>query len=187
MSEKTKNYSLYSYIIIMTAQFLPTDYTAPIKQSNYYKLQDGDNKIRIMSPAIVGYQDREDRKPINTPDRRPSIDVSKPAKHFRAFIVYDYASKSFKCWQVTQGSIREQIENYNTDEDFGNPLGYDLKIKKTGKDLETKYSVTPWKVVDVDKEVQAKFARLEYDLNNLFVNGEVITGTKDDEDLPFWS
>lgn len=164
--------------------FLPTDYTAPTKQSNYFKLQDGENRIRIMSPAITGYQDREDRKPINTPDRKPSIDPTKPAKHFWAMIVWNYATNSFQCRQVTQGSIREQIENYNNDEDFGNPRGYDLKIKRTGKDLETKYSVTPWKVVPVDKAIQAKFESLDYELENLFVNGDVIAGEKE-HDLPF--
>lgn len=127
----------------MTQDFLPQNYTAPTKQSNYFKLQDGENKIRIMSPAVVGYQDWDNKKPINTPDRQPSIDMSKPPKHFWAFIVWNYATNSFQCRQVTQGSIREQIENYINDEDFGSPLNYDLKVKRTGKDLETKYSVTP--------------------------------------------
>lgn len=162
--------------------FLPENYTAPVKQSNYFKLQDGSNRIRIMSPAVVGYQDWDNRKPVNTPDRRPSLDESKPAKHFWAVIVWNYATNSFQCRQITQKSIMEQIETYNADVDFWNPRGYDLKINRSGKDLETKYSVTPWKIVEVEKTIADKFAKLDYDLNNLFINEEVIIGEKD---LPF--
>lgn len=160
--------------------FLPSNYTAPVKQSNYYKLQDGENKIRVMSSAITWYQDWDNKKPINTMNREPAIDPTRQPKHFWAFIVWDYATSSLKCWQVTQGSIREQIENYVNDEDFGNPKWYDLKIKRTGKDLETKYSVTPWKVQPVAEDIQAKFDALDFDLDEIYLWGDVIKWVKDE-------
>lgn len=180
LSQSISNENIYSYTTHTMSDFLPENYNAPVKQSNYFKLQDGDNRIRIMSKAITGYQDWDNKKPINTVERKQAIDESRQPKHFRAMIVWNYNTNSFQCWQVTQNSIREQIQNYVDDTDFGNPRGYDLKIKRSWKDLETKYSVTPWKVEPVKKEIQDKFDNLDYELEALYIWEEVIRGTKEE-------
>lgn len=42
---------------------------------------------------------------------------------------------------ITQNSLKEKLYNLAKDPDFGDPKNYDLKITKTGKQLETKYDI----------------------------------------------
>jgi hypothetical protein len=43
---------------------------------------------------------------------------------------------------VTQKTILDSLRNYATDEDWGHPNTYDLKISRTGAGLETSYALT---------------------------------------------
>ena len=131
----------------MAWSFLPTDYESPKGNSNYLKLQDGDTKFRILSDAITGWIDRADKKPIRTKDKpEMSYDPTRPAKHFRAFTVWDFEAKAIKILEITQKAIQNGIMWYYQDPDFGDPKDYPIKITKTGKDLETKYQVKAlWK------------------------------------------
>lgn len=68
--------------------FLPIGYEAP-KSSNFYmKLQDGENKIRILTQPILGWEDWIENKPFryrmeNKPKK--SFDPKKPLRHFLEF------------------------------------------------------------------------------------------------------
>jgi hypothetical protein len=112
----------------MNNDFLPEGYEQPESGGNYMKLQDGENKIRILSKPIVGWMDWKDKNPI---------------KHFWAFIVWNYNDQAIQVLEITQQTIQSAITNLNKDEDWGAPYEYDIKIVKKGKDMETKYSVTP--------------------------------------------
>lgn len=55
--------------------------------------------------------------------------------------VWNYEKEQLQIREVTQASIRDQILAYNNDADWGDPKEYDISVSKTGKDLETKYTV----------------------------------------------
>jgi len=127
------------------SDFLPEDYEAPEGGGNYMKLQEGENKFRILSKPIVGWLDWKDKKPYRfTMKNKPEKPMDKnPIKHFWAFVVWNNATESIQILEITQQTIQAAITNLSKDEEWGAPFHYDIKITKKGKDLDTKYSVTP--------------------------------------------
>ncbi len=153
--------------------FLPEDYVAPKTSSQYMKLQDGENKIRILSKPIMGWEDWLDKKPVRSKmDKKPSksIDPSKPLKHFWCFIVWNYLEERIQILHVTQAGIRKALENYCKDEDWGAPYFYDIKIVKKGEGKETEYSVMPLPHKPVKDEVKQKYKDRPCNLEAVFVN-----------------
>lgn len=157
--------------------FLPPGYEKPASNSRYLKLKNGANSFRILSDAITGYLDwmegPDGRKPIRTKDKPArSIDPTKPARHFWAFVVWDYAEKTIKILEITQGTIQDGILALHYDEQWGDPKNYDLTIRKTGEKMETKYNVLPAPPKPLSPEVAAEVAKTKVNLEKLFVNGD---------------
>ena len=127
------------------SDFLPQDYEAPEGGGNFMKLQDGENRIRIMSKPIVGWLDWKDKKPFRFPMKnKPEKPLEKgPIKHFWAFVVWNYETQSIQILEITQQTVQAAIANLSKDDEWGAPYHYDIKITKKGKDLDTKYAVTP--------------------------------------------
>lgn len=164
--------------------FLPENYETPSAGNFYMKLQTGENRIRTLTKPILGWIDWEDKKPIRTkvkPIR--SIDPTKPAKYFWAMVVWNYADKKVQILEITQSTIQSAIEALVKDEDWGSPFNYDLKITKTGKDMDTKYGTNPSPAKPVSSEItQALLDLGPINLPALFENGDPFAKT---DDLPF--
>jgi hypothetical protein len=48
-------------------EFLPTNYEVPVSDGNYMKLKIGENRFRVLSSAIVGYEYwTKDNKPVRS-------------------------------------------------------------------------------------------------------------------------
>jgi len=167
--------------------FLPKDYESPKSSTGYMKIQDGENRIRILSAAILGWEDWKDKKPIryrmmNKPDK--SIDPEKPLRHFWAMIVWDYSEQKIKILEITQASIRKRIEALSRDSDWGSPYTYDIKIVKTGQKVDTEYTINPVSHKELDPGIKAAFLELPIDLEELFRNGDPYAGSG--RSLGFW-
>lgn len=126
--------------------FLPENYQAPKAAGNYMKFQEGDNKFRILSKPILGWEDWQDNKPVrfklNDKPLKP-IDPARPVRHFWAMIVWNYNEERVQILHVTQASIRNSIEALCKDEDWGLPYFYDMKVIKKGKGKDTEYTLNP--------------------------------------------
>lgn len=158
-----------------TNSFLPETYEQPKTASNYLKLQDGENRFRILSSAIVGWIDWKDKKPMRfTMNAKPEkpVDSQKPVKHFWAFVVLDYADMKIKIMEITQGGIQTAITALSKSADWGNPTRYDIKITKTGKSLETEYQVIPVPPKPLAPEIDVQYKAMTVNLNALFTNGD---------------
>jgi hypothetical protein len=161
----------------MSDSFLPKGYEAPVSGSGYTKLQDGDNVIRVMSPAIVGYEYwTTDNKPVRskipfteTPDIKSGND-GKPqkVKHFWAFAIWNYTTKAVEILQVTQKSIQSAISNLVADEDWGDPKQYDIKITRTGAELTTEYAVSPKPKKELTVAITKEYADKKINLDALY-------------------
>ena len=127
---------------------LPTDYE-PAKSAGgaYTKLQDGDTKIRILTSPIIGYEyftvDNKPKRSKQMFAQTNDIKENGKVKEFWAFVIWNYNEEKVQIMEITQNTIKDQIFALAKDEDFGDPKWYDLKITRTGKDLETKYQVKP--------------------------------------------
>lgn len=129
---------------------LPTNYEfkeTSATSGNYTKITETPLKFRILTSPIIGWEYfTNENKPKrsahffqSTPDIKPD---GKP-KEFWAFVVWNYEEKKIQIMEITQQTIKKAIVALTQDQDFGDPKGYDLKVSKTGKGKETKYTLLP--------------------------------------------
>lgn len=135
------------------SSFVPDGYEVKTSGGDFFKLQPGDNKFRVLTDAVVGKEGWKDNKPFRKGGADAHIDgddvdlddkTKKPKiNDFMAFYVFDHSDNKVKIASFTQAGIKKAIMNYASEEDYGHPMGYDLKINKSGDGLLTKYTVTP--------------------------------------------
>lgn len=180
--------------------FLKEDYKVPEASGGYMKLKKGENKFRIVSESITGYEYwnnsnkpvRSEEYPTNIEDPKVNKDgsIQKP-KHFWAFIVWDYADDSLKILEITQATIQQAIYTLFKNEKWGEPQAYDLVITREGDGLDTKYNTLPDPKTELTKEQQeaVKNAKINlkalYDGADPFEKNTAPAGDVDDESLPF--
>lgn len=153
--------------------FLPSGYEAP-KSSNFYmKFQEGENKFRILSRPIIGWEDWQDKKPIRFQmHEKPlkPIDIKKPIKHFWSMIVWNYNEQEIQILHLTQSTIRKSLESLCADSDWGAPYFYDLKVIKSGEGIETEYVLNPLPHKKLDPAIIERFNERRCNLDALFYN-----------------
>jgi hypothetical protein len=157
--------------------FMPEDYTVP-SSSNYLKLQQGDNKVRIVSKPIVGWEDWKDNKPIRfRMQEKPQapIDSEKPIKHFWAMLAWDYKANKLTILEITQKGIQKSIEALAKSDDWGTPLNYDIVISKKGEGLATEYSVVPIPPKALPDEIRNIIVGTQVNLEALFDGNDPFT------------
>ena len=123
--------------------WLPKNYEAPVSQGNYTKLVKGENIIRILSSAIVGWEYwTKDNKPMRskeafeyTPDDARLDEGRFKPKHFWAFCIWNYATKTIQIMEITQKTIQSDIKALVDNDKWGAPQGYDIAITKTGDEV----------------------------------------------------
>lgn len=159
--------------------FLPKKYKAPAGSSDFMKLQDGENKIRIMSDAVIGWEGWKNDKPFrregiekNIEDDEVDIDqkYSKKPKisHIWAFIVWDYESESIKLFTLTQKTIMKSIDSLVNDDDWGDPKEYDIGINKIVKGGRTSYEIKPYPPKKLSSDIIKAFKDTEIDIQSIF-------------------
>lgn len=160
----------------MTNSFFPEGFTSSLQDApRYFKAKKNETtKLRIVSPEPVGGYIRWSK------DNRPSrweMKTEAPkdiewqedskAKKFIAVVVWNYTTKCLQIWEITQRTIYDTLESLTSDEDFGHPNQYDLKITRRGEGLETTYQV---QAVTGEFPLEAKMMidSTPIDINNLF-------------------
>jgi len=154
-----------------TMSFLPVGYQAPKSSNNFMKLQDGENKIRILTAPVLGWEDWIDKKPVRFGmDSKPArpYDPKKPIKHFWSFIVFNYNEEQVQILHITQASIRNAIETLCNDKDWGAPYFYDIKIMKKGEQMDTEYNVIALPHKPVDPYIVEQFKEKPCNLDAVF-------------------
>lgn len=156
--------------------FLPNKYEIPKSQSNYFKFEDGENTIRILSSAIVGWEYfNKDNKPVRSQEEieeSPSdIKQGDRIKAFWAFTVWNYNLKKIQIMEVTQKTIMAQIKALIDNSKWGDIKSFDLTITRTGKSLDTSYSVVPNPKTDLPEVAKAQYDNMKIDLTKLYDGG----------------
>jgi len=165
-------------------------YEIPSTQSKYSRIEkDKELRIRILSKPLIGweyFQLQEDwkRKPVRSKLKfsvveDPAINkfTWKPEtpKEFWAFKVYNCTTKSIEIFQTTKNTIKESIMNLFMDQDFWEPQKYDLKITKKWELTETTYSVIPWPITPIAKEIKELESETFVDLEKLLTGMDPFT------------
>ena len=161
----------------MDNTFLPTGYEIPGVSDKYMKFQKGENRFRILSSPILGYEYWEEVGDKRTPKRTPldkpfsTEEVSDPEdiKHFWAMVVYNYANKKIQILEITQRGIQKTLRALARDEDWGSPvLKYDIVVIKTGDGMETKYEVLPKPATKLTEGIVEAYEGMEIRLEALY-------------------
>lgn len=162
-------------------KFLSKGYKVPETPSDYMRFQQGANKFRVLSNAVVGYEYWNiDNKPVRLKeypnyipeDARPNKDgaLDNP-KHFWAFVVYNYNTERVQILEITQKGIMDTIYNLNNNEDWGDPKEYDITVNRKGESLETKYDTQPSPKTELTEKIKKAHAAKKVDLDALFTSG----------------
>jgi hypothetical protein len=157
-----------------TNDFLDNDYEVPSSGGNYMKFNQGETRFRIISKPVIGWQAWDDNKKVHRfpKDKKPLLPLSKDPKnkiqHFWAMIVHNVDSNAIQVLVVTQGAIQTQLANLSKDQDWGAPYAYDIKVTKTGADMQTKYAVTPCPKKPVSSDVEKMALDKPINLDGLF-------------------
>jgi len=168
--------------------FLPSDYEAPSTSSSFMKLDQGDSNFRVLSPAVTGYEYwsndtkvfRSKEFPTETPNIRVRVnkktgkEEADKVKHFWAFVVWNYAEEAVQVLHISQKTIQKDILNFVNDSDWGNPMEYDIKISRTGKELTTKYQVSPKPKKALSEEIVAEFEKSNIDLEEMYFGEKAV-------------
>ena len=142
------------------------------------KLQQGENKLRILSKPIIGWLDWKDKVPHRfTYKAKPEkpFDPSKPIKHFWAMIVFDYSDSQVKILEITQQTIQKTIQDLAANEDWGSPSEYDIKITRKGQEKQTEYTVMPSPKKSISEEIKAAALAKPINLETLYKSGDPFT------------
>lgn len=177
--------------------FLPEGTEIPSAPSNYTKFKSGDNKIRILDSAIVGYELWVNGKPVRnktkaefTSEELATADINsftgkkKTPQYFWAFPVWNYETEKVEILEVTQTTVMRGIEGCLGDEDYGeDPTNYDLVISRDDDKDPVAYSVRPKPPKAMDEKIRKMYELMTINLEALFEGEDPFSSNAKEEDI----
>lgn len=175
------------------------NYEAPKSKSNYTRFQQGENKVRVLSEVITGFELWADKKPVRFKEWHevdpPEGWDGKEARHFQAMVVWNRDLKCLQIMQVTQGSIQKKLASLDASSDWGDIRSYDIVITRTGEGLDTRYDTMPSPKSELEAEIKQAYTDASIKLEALYIVAdpfESVTESPSDttekakeDDLPF--
>ena len=162
------------------------------------KLKDKQSvKFRILGSPIEGFERwTTENKPVSIAlgEPWPAGHEWRPGKEgnpkmFASMPVWNYAEEAVQVLTFTQATIREQLSSWATHEEWGDPTGYDLTLKRTGTTKEdTKYALVPSLPKPCPEVAVAAWdavLKSGFDLNELFTGGNPFAPAAKDDDIGF--
>ena len=169
--------------------FLPDDYVPP-SSGHYMKLNNGENRFRVLAPAVLGNvfwrTGDKGREPVRRRRGEPvmnnELEIDDEGRqerinHFWAFPVWNQTEQKVQILEITQKTIQSAITVLFKSPDWGDPEGYDITINKSGSGRDgTKYFVTPGRAVPTSPEALEAFAEAAINMEALFTGDDPFSG-----------
>ena len=153
--------------------------------SNYMRFESGENKFRVLGEGISGWLvwltvDGQ-RKPVRVrpTETPPPPEGDEKVKIFLTLPVWNYATNKVQILEVTQTSIRNALQDFENEEDYGDLTGYDIKVVRKGEKLDTEYTVMPLAKKAVDKTIKEAWEDTHLNLDALYDGGNPFEGGPD--------
>lgn len=169
--------------------FLPNDYVEP-SNSDYVKFDEWTHKLRLLTSPVFISTLREDyvddkgktRRRVTRKKLSKASDLQKWHKLAWLCVCYNYWENVIQLREVSQKNIRDQITTLCRDDDFGNPLAYDIKVTRKGMwQNDTSYTVQWLPKADVPEDVQKAYNSLYIDIDGYIEEWTSPFDTKDVE------
>lgn len=166
-----------------------SEYEVPKGNSKYLRFEQGQTEFLPLASAIVGHEYwNTDNKPVRVKDypnvedlgdARRDEDGNVQIKHFWAFPVWDYATKSVKLLEITQKTLMTAIRAYAENTKWGNPvMRYSFTVTKSGEKLNTEYGVMANPAQEIGQDIVSAWEQAQaggFDINRLFTGGDPFT------------
>lgn len=162
--------------------FLPEGYKKIPSNSDYMKFQDGENVIRVLSSAVVGYEYwTEDSKPVRAKQKWDGVpadckeedDGTFKINHFWAFAVWNYDEKKVMILEITQKTVMQGIKALVENKRWGDPKNYDILITKTKDGGKTSYQTQALPPIgEPDETIREAYAKKTVNLEALFTGAD---------------
>ena len=163
----------------MNNNFLGENYVAPESKSGYMKFSDGENRFRVLGSAITGWEFWIDTKEGGRAPLRFKMDQKfsesdlqgaklDEGKHFWAFPVFNYETKSVQILEIVQSTIQRAMRALIANPKWGNIFDYDIVVTKKGEKLLTEYTVTPDPKEALDEGIQVLYKDTFINLEALY-------------------
>jgi hypothetical protein len=172
--------------------FLPENYQEPSSVSNFMKFKQGDNLFRVVSNAITGWEywmEEGGKKKVIRVKTREEVPAQylnatgrEKARHFWAFVVYNFKDKEIQMLEATQKSIQSALYTLAKDEDWGDPKEYNILVNRKGEELETEYHVAPKPKSILTEDILEAIENKKYNLENLFIGASIFENGLSPED-----
>jgi len=171
--------------------FMPSNYNVPTSGgADFMKLQDGENRFRILSTPVIGYEGWKDGKPFRreetvcsiTPDMVDLDTKFDPAgkpkiNHFWAFAVWNTTEKKVQILELTQKTIMSPLHDLINDADWGDPRKYDISITRTKVGDKVTYTVKPFPHKDLTAEIKTAYDDSDIDPRSILKGGNTDTAS----------
>ena len=160
--------------------YLPKNYQEPKLPTNYLRaFEQGDTKVRIMSPMIRGWKfwvegginpttnQEEKGRMIYLPEDAKLDPHTKP-RFFWGFVVFNHNHEMIQIMEIISTQIKEPLLGYFHDPQWGDPRGYDIVISREGVGLTTRYQVRPYPNSEISEAVQQLYKAANIRMERLF-------------------
>ena len=140
-------------------------------------LEEGDTRLRILSPAVIGWEAWIDGaahrvEGSDNPFDEATVDMGDYGKpkvyHFWAFLVWNADLKRVQIWQVSQRSILSGLWNLLQQEEWGDPRNYGIIVTKTVTKKKTEYKVVGVPPKPLTEDVKKALAATSLSLDKVF-------------------
>ena len=176
---------------------IPKDTVIPKASGQFMKLQDGKNKLRVLSNVVLGWEGWLNKKPFRhegqvckikpeevdlNPNGQPNIN------YFWAMVVWNYQDKKVQVLEITQKTVMGPLYELEQNPDWGDLKGYDIEINKKKEGDKTKYYVLGIPPKPLADEINKAYEDSDVDLQALFKGEYPMKGEATDitaEDIPF--
>tara|TARA_R110002110_G_scaffold183311_1_gene389942 strand:- start:116 stop:616 length:501 start_codon:yes stop_codon:yes gene_type:complete len=151
--------------------------------STFMRFQKGENRFRFLDAPIMGYQYWQDDKVCVRIKAANEAPAGEKPKHFWQVPVW--SDGQVKILDITQKTVQRDLQNLDTNSEWGNLLGYDVIVTRSGDGMDTTYTSTPCPKSTLEDEVKTTFDafKKDYDPKKIFETATSVDAKSDD--LPF--
>ena len=174
---------------------LPKDIKIPKSQSQFMKFQEGQNKFRVLSDVVFGWEGWKNNKPFRHEGevckiKPEQVDLNQNGRpninYFWALVVYNYKEKKVQVLEITQKTIMNVLYEYEQKEEYGDLKGYDVEItKKKEAGDKTTYTTIAMPPKVLLKEIKEEYEKTDVNLSKIFEGEYPIEEEVDEEVVPF--